>query len=203
MYAAIFSFSVPKLNILSPSKQKVHRCCKLSRYHSVYDFAAIYGVLMHFNLGQLCRFISLFLHLSNVHNHFHGNSDGCQAGVRRGRGGIGNIICELKIVALFHFIVCWWFQKIYVWGHNMKNVFPISDEVKNSHLTLSFSDVGNISWSWFIFSRQCCRVPHHTSRHEQRSVGTFLSSPPVPPAATIIFSDLYCNGPAQGQGYIT
>ena len=158
---------------------------------------------MHFNLGQLCRFISLFLHLSNVHNHFHGNSDGCQAGVRRGRGGIGNIICELKMVALFHFIVCWWFQKIYVWGHNMKNVFPISDEVKNSHLTLSFSDVGNISWSWFIFSRQCCRVPHHTSRHEQRSVGTFLSSPPVPPAATIIFSDLYCNGPARGQGYIT
>ena len=69
------------LNILSPSKQKVHRCCKLSRYHSVYDFAAIYGVLMHFNLGQLCRFISLFLHLSNVHNHFHGNSDGCQPGV--------------------------------------------------------------------------------------------------------------------------
>ncbi len=34
---------------------KVHRCCKLSRYRCVYDFAQIYVVLMHFNLGQLCK----------------------------------------------------------------------------------------------------------------------------------------------------
>ena len=54
-----------------------------------------------------------------------------------------------------------------------------------------------------FFPDNVAEFPTTTSRHEQRSVGTFLSSPPAPPAATIIFSDLYCNGPARGQGYIT